>query len=365
MLERHSGDPDHPRILGAFNEPTPDWLSFFFFTYFTDRDGKFQLASLRESGFDPLSRTCDFMLKEEAHHMFVGATGVGRVVQRTVELMKEHDTDDVAPVRRHRRRHAAALPQLPLQRVARPVRRRDVDQRRQLLRRRAEGPLPGGAARRRPPAARRRPATCRPWSTARDRRPATAPALAALNETLRDDYVADCQKGVDRWNRTLAEVGAALRLPHVGLQPGRRRRSPATASRPTGGVVDRRRVGRARRRTGCRPTTTGPTSQSLMTAVHEPGRMAGWIAPPATGIHAKPVDFDYVRGLSVPTAWRTATTRPTWLVDRHVDAGRRRSRRRRSAATSALTLRRRAARRCGGPSTRFAALDVRPRRAGR
>ena len=65
--------PIDPRILGAFNEPTPDWLSFFFFTYFTDRDGKFQLASLRESAFDPLSRTCDFMLKEEAYHMFVGA----------------------------------------------------------------------------------------------------------------------------------------------------------------------------------------------------------------------------------------------------------------------------------------------------
>ncbi len=97
LLERHSGDPDNPRILGAFNEPTPDWLSFYFFTYFTDRDGKFQLASLRESAFDPLSRTCDFMLKEEAHHMFVGATGVGRVVQRTAELMKQHDTDDIRP----------------------------------------------------------------------------------------------------------------------------------------------------------------------------------------------------------------------------------------------------------------------------
>ncbi|HZB39872.1 MAG TPA: hypothetical protein VE487_02835, partial [Ilumatobacter sp.] len=53
MLERHAGDEDNPRILGAFNEPTPDWLSFFLFTYFTDRDGRFQLASLRESGFDP------------------------------------------------------------------------------------------------------------------------------------------------------------------------------------------------------------------------------------------------------------------------------------------------------------------------
>src|SRR5205814_6224214 len=55
------------------------------------------LASLRESAFDPLSRTCEFMLREEAHHMFVGATGVGRVVQRTVELMKERDTDDIRP----------------------------------------------------------------------------------------------------------------------------------------------------------------------------------------------------------------------------------------------------------------------------
>jgi len=33
MLERHSGDPDKPRILEAFNEETPDWLSFFMFTY--------------------------------------------------------------------------------------------------------------------------------------------------------------------------------------------------------------------------------------------------------------------------------------------------------------------------------------------
>ena len=68
------------RILGAFNEATPDWLSFFLFTYFTDRDGKYQLASLPRA-FDPLARTCDFMLKEEAHHMFVGASGIGRVVR--------------------------------------------------------------------------------------------------------------------------------------------------------------------------------------------------------------------------------------------------------------------------------------------
>ena len=98
LLERRSGDQDKPRILGAFNEDTPDWLSFFLFTYFTDRDGRFQLSALAESGFDPLSRTCQFMLKEEAHHMFVGTTGIGRVVQRTCHLMKEHDTDDLRDV---------------------------------------------------------------------------------------------------------------------------------------------------------------------------------------------------------------------------------------------------------------------------
>src|SRR2546426_1494479 len=98
LLHRHAGDRDRPRILGAFNEATADWLAFFFFTYFTDRDGKYQLGTLKESAFDPLSRTCEFMLKEEAHHMFVGTTGVDRVVERTAMLMREHDTEDVAPL---------------------------------------------------------------------------------------------------------------------------------------------------------------------------------------------------------------------------------------------------------------------------
>ena len=59
------------------------------FTMFTDRDGKYQLAALAESGFDPLARTTRFMLTEEAHHMFVGETGVQRIVKRACELMKQ------------------------------------------------------------------------------------------------------------------------------------------------------------------------------------------------------------------------------------------------------------------------------------
>src|SRR6476661_8263380 len=100
LLMRHSGDADKPRILGTFNEPMDNWLSFFMFTYFTDRDGKFQLKSFAESAFDPLARTTRFMLTEEAHHMFVGETGVGRVIKRTLEVMKELDTDDVATLRK-------------------------------------------------------------------------------------------------------------------------------------------------------------------------------------------------------------------------------------------------------------------------
>ena len=99
LLQRNSGNEDNPRILQAFNEKTPDWLSFFMFTYFTDRDGKFQLCALAESAFDPLARTTKFMLTEEAHHMFVGESGVSRTIQRTVDVMNQLKTDDVAKLR--------------------------------------------------------------------------------------------------------------------------------------------------------------------------------------------------------------------------------------------------------------------------
>src|SRR5437879_9146244 len=98
LLERRSGNPDKPRILEAFNQPCDDWLNFFAFTMFTDRDGKYQLSALAESGFEPLARTCKFMLTEEAHHMFVGDTGLSRVVKRTAQLMKQNTDEDVRAI---------------------------------------------------------------------------------------------------------------------------------------------------------------------------------------------------------------------------------------------------------------------------
>ncbi len=110
LLRRRSGDTDSPRMLGAFNERTPDWLSFFMFTFFTDRDGKMQLAALAQSGFDPLSRTCRFMLTEEAHHMFVGETGVQRIIQRTCQAMREAGIDDPTDIERIRALGVIDLP---------------------------------------------------------------------------------------------------------------------------------------------------------------------------------------------------------------------------------------------------------------
>src|SRR4026207_2491388 len=139
LLQRRSGDPDTPRPLravpaqppawpallafpgrphppvpprlrAALNEKPPDWLSFFMFTYFTDRDGKMQLEALAQSGFDPLSRTCRFMLTEEAHHMVVGETRVTRVVQRTCEAMKEAGITDPNEIEKVRKLGVIDLP---------------------------------------------------------------------------------------------------------------------------------------------------------------------------------------------------------------------------------------------------------------
>jgi benzoyl-CoA 2,3-dioxygenase component B len=291
MLERHSGDHDHPRILGAFNEPTPDWLSFFFFTYFTDRDGKFQLASLRESGFDPLSRTCDFMLKEEAHHMFVGASGVARVVQRTVDLMKEHDTADIRPfggidvatLQRYLNFHYSVSLDLfgaETSTNAANYYAAGLKGRFQEARRDDDHRLHG--------ATRTVPTVVDGRVEARE-----APSLAALNETLREDYIADCQKGVDRWNRTLADVDLQLVLPHVGFN---RAVGELAACRidPDGRILTEEAWSGGVR--DWLPTDDDRVFvESLMMGVTDPGQMAGWIAPPATGIHQKPVDFDYVR----------------------------------------------------------------------
>jgi benzoyl-CoA 2,3-epoxidase subunit B len=295
LLRRNSGSAESPRILGAFNEETPDWLSFFMFTYFTDRDGKYQLGTLKESAFDPLSRTCEFMLKEEAHHMFVGTTGIDRVVERTAQLMAENDTDDAAAV--------AARGAIPL----------NVIQKYLNFHYSVSLDLFGGETSTN--VANYYSAGLKGrWLEGRRKDDhkltedgmfvdalvdgeigqAEVSALTGLNTDLRREYTADCQSGVNRWNKILAEAGLPqrLKLPHLAFN----RKVGAFAgieAAPDGEMLTADEW--ESRRGQWLPTEVDKTFvRSLMQPVHERGKIAAWIAPPRNGINGKPFDYEYV-----------------------------------------------------------------------
>lgn len=292
MLLRHAGDPDKPRILEAFNEPTTDWLSFFMFTYFQDRDGKFQLAALAESGFDPLSRSCRFMLTEEAHHMFVGESGLLRVIQRTCELMRAHDTDDVRPfggidlatIQRFMNFHySICLDLFGSERSTNAANYFSMGLKGRYHESRMDDDHRLGGV------------TIDVPSVVGDRidsEPVEAPR--AMNLLLREDYGRDSQRGVDRFNKLVREAGVdfALRLPHPAFNRniGAFRGVHAT---PEGRLINASEW-QARRQAWLPSPEDYAFVRSLMVPVVEPGRMAGWIASPKRGIHGRPLDFAYV-----------------------------------------------------------------------
>ncbi|MEY3664649.1 MAG: benzoyl-CoA oxygenase subunit [Pseudomonadota bacterium] len=296
LLERRSGDQDNPRILGAFNERTPDWLSFYMFTYFTDRDGKFQLCALAESSFDPLARTTRFMLTEEAHHMFVGESGVSRVIQRTCQVMNELKTDDPAKIR------AAGVIDLPtLQRYLNFHFSVTVDLFGADESSNAANFYSAGLKGRFEEGKRNDDHVLRGDTykvlAVRDGRlvEREVPMLNALNEVLRDDYIRDSAGGVERWNRVIekAAIPFRLKLPHKAFH----RKIGALASvnvSPDGQVISP--IDWALNEAQWLPTPEDRAFvASLMGRVTEPGRFANWIAPPAMGINRQPVDFEYIR----------------------------------------------------------------------
>jgi benzoyl-CoA 2,3-dioxygenase component B len=292
LLHRNSGSEDAPRILGAFNEQTPDWLSFYMFTYFTDRDGKYQLGTLKESAFDPLSRTCEFMLKEEAHHMMVGTTGVDRVVERTAQVMVENDTDDVAGlgvvpldvIQKYLNFHYSVSLDLfggdTSTNVANyytaGLKGRWMEDRRRDDHKLTDDAIHVDAV------------------VDGDIGTTEVAALVGLNTDLRREYIADCQGGVKRWNRILEQAGLTQRLalPHVAFN----RKVGAFAgieAAPDGRLLTAEEW--AAEHGTWLPTETDKTYvRSLMQPVHERGKIAAWIAPPKQGINGKPFDYDYV-----------------------------------------------------------------------
>ncbi|WP_343740381.1 benzoyl-CoA 2,3-epoxidase subunit BoxB [Delftia tsuruhatensis] len=296
LLERQSGDENNPRILGAFNEKTPDWLSFFMFTYFTDRDGKFQLAALAESAFDPLARTTKFMLTEEAHHMFVGESGVSRVLQRTCQVMNELRTDDVGRLR------AAGVIDLPtLQRYLNfhysvTIDLFGADQSSNAATFYSSGLKGRYEEGKRADDHRLHDQHYKVLEVVDGRlQEKEVPMLNALNEVLRDDYIKDSNAGVGRWNKVMEKAGIDFRLtvPHKAFN----RQIGALAGvrmSPDGRVVSEQEW-RMREDEWLPSDADRAFVASLMGRCVEPGQFAGWIAPPVMGINRQPVDFEYVR----------------------------------------------------------------------
>jgi benzoyl-CoA 2,3-dioxygenase component B len=297
LLHRNSGSEDAPRILGAFNEETPDWLSFFMFTYFTDRDGKYQLGTLKESAFDPLSRTCEFMLKEEAHHMMVGTTGIDRVVGRTAQVMVENDTDDVAAlgviplpvIQKYLNFHYSVSLDLFGGETSTNVanyytaglKGRWMEERRKDDHRLTDDAFMVDAL-------------ADGQNGEKSIGQTEVAALVGLNTDLRREYISDCEGGVKRWNKILAEAGLTqrLKLPHIAFNRQVGAFAPIEAS-PDGEKLS---AGEWERRRGqWLPTDVDKTHvRTLMQPVYERGRIAAWIAPPRNGINGKPVEYDYV-----------------------------------------------------------------------
>ncbi len=293
LLERRSGNPDRPRILGTFNEPIQTWLDFFMFTMFTDRDGKFQLLALAESGFDPLARTCRFMLTEEAHHMFVGQTGIGRVIQRTCEVMKEHP--DANPT------EYGAIPLPLIQKYVNFWVSSSTDLYGSEISSNAANYFSAGLKGRAYEEKKYQDHLALDGSYVIDRLESgrmvkeEVPLRNAMNEVLRSEYLDDNQKGIDYWNRIPGKYGIDFEfsLPHrrfnrsIGMYAGlwfSLDGTPLSAEEFE-----------ARKDEWLPSAEDEAYVKSLMVSCTEPGKYAGWIAPPKKGINQQGVDFEYVK----------------------------------------------------------------------
>jgi benzoyl-CoA 2,3-dioxygenase component B len=121
------------------------------------------------------------------------------------------------------------------------------------------------------------------------------PALSAINMRLRDDYTKDASGGVSRWNGIIDKAGIEfeMKLPYQGFH--RQIGSFAEAPIAPDGVMVSKDEWRAKRNEWLPSSSDGDFIQSLMKPEWETGKFAGWIAPPKVGIDNKPGDFEYVK----------------------------------------------------------------------
>ena len=233
------------------------------------------------------------MLTEEAHHMFVGESGIGRIVQRTCELMEEHNTDDVRAyggidlktLQKYLNFHFSVSCDLFGQEQSTNAanyynmglkgrfNERGIDDDHQL------------------------------YDTAYSVMEVSGdtinmnevPELNSVNERLRDDYIDDSKLGVRRWNRTIEDAGIDFRfsLPHRAFHRQIGKFASIEAD-PQGNLISMEEWEQGKNKWLPNQEDQGFV-QSLMQPVTEPGKIAGWIAPPRSRINRQPFEFEFVR----------------------------------------------------------------------
>jgi len=225
--------------------------------------------------------------------MFVGDDGLRRVIQRTAELMLAHDTDDVAPhgginlstIQRYLNYWAPPVIDLfgsetsqwsedlfdaglkgrvyEAEHYAEHVRLEETID----IERAANGGLEGERV----------------------------PLRKAINEVARNTYLREIDGVVDRWNRMLAK----MEIKFAFARPSKRFNRKIGAYKGFHFTPEGRRVTREEFETGMKEWVPSEAEKAhvraLMQPVYAPGKIAGWIAPPARGIDGKPVAYDYVR----------------------------------------------------------------------
>ena len=293
LLERQSGNEDKPRILDAFNQPCSDWLTFFCFATFADRDGKYQLGALAESAFDPLSRTCQFMLTEEAHHLAVGQKGIERILTRAVELTRMDPNGDA--------RAQGGIDLGTIQKYINYWFAYCLDLFGSEISNNASDFFAAGLKGR--------------WREAKDYTEHSAlgqfknittvengrlterevSLRSAMNEVLRDAYREDCERVLRSWNRSLEKMGTDFRVTLPSPRFFRRQGIYAdTFFNPEGEIITEDQFNR--NRDSWLPTEDDRQYViSLMKPVHGVGECANWISAPRRGINGQPFEYEYVR----------------------------------------------------------------------
>jgi benzoyl-CoA 2,3-dioxygenase component B len=239
------------------------------------------------------------MLTEEAHHMFVGETGVTRIIQRTCEAMKAAGITDPHDIARVRKLGVIDLP--TIQKKANLHFSLTLDLFGNEISTNAANAFHAGLKGR-----YRENRLDDDHKLEHSTYPVLrliggniqnedAPALSALNMRLRDDYVGDANVGVGRWNKVIESFGIPfeIKLPHVAFHRHIGEFSHIKTD------VDGKLLTDAewtRRRSEFLPNEADRDFiESLMRPQYEPGKFASWIAPPKVGIDNRPGEFEYVK----------------------------------------------------------------------